>query len=86
MALLHLSIVKLLNTFTKRQEKIFIPRNNPKLDFMEMMVVYSARGPVDVFNSKNLFPVVCILINIWYTIDVENKLYLFDVKDFLDYG
>lgn len=53
---------------------------------MEMMVVDLAQGSVEVFNSRNLFPVVCILINIWYTIDVENKCCLFDVKEFLDYG
>lgn len=53
---------------------------------MEMMVGDLAQGSVEVFNSRNLFPVVCILINIWYTIDVENKCYLFDVKEFLDYG
>lgn len=44
---------------------------------MEMMVGDLAQGSVEVFNSRNLFPVVCILINIWYTIDVENKCYLF---------
>lgn len=49
---------------------------------MEMMVVDLAQGSVEVFNSRNLFPVVCILINIWYTIDVENKCCLFDVKEF----
>lgn len=53
---------------------------------MEMTAVDSVRGLVEVFNSKNLFPVICILINIWYTIGVENKSYLFDVKEFLDYG
>lgn len=86
LVLLRLSIAELLNIFTKRQEKISIPRTNPELDSMEMMVGDLAQGSVEVFNSRNLFPVVCILINIWYTIDVENKCYLFDVKEFLDYG
>lgn len=34
---------KLLNIFTKRQGKIFIPRNNPKLDFMKIVMEDSAQ-------------------------------------------